>query len=90
MLDKRTVMFDPVLLLKNNKTKLLFQDLLSFELLDINIVQELEKIPYNRLGKESIITRTFLISQSRSVQKRNIPSVMKNLIAVCSSVLITL
>lgn len=32
--------------------KLLFQDLLSFELLDINIVQELEKVPYNsRVGK---------------------------------------
>lgn len=34
------------------KKKLLFQDLLSFELLDINIVQELEKVPYNsRVGK---------------------------------------
>ncbi len=48
---------------------LFFQDLLSFELLDINIVQELEKVPANTpAGKASFWSQLCNISSGSAPQ----------------------
>lgn len=75
LLDKEAVKFDLVLSIvkKKKQKKLEFQDLLSFELLDINIVQELEKFHNSsRAGKESANTLT--ISQ----RKKKITSLLSD------------
>lgn len=51
---------------QTNVQSLVVQDLLSFELLDINIVQELEKVPANTpVGKASLWLQLCNISSGR-------------------------
>lgn len=52
--------------LSNVQSLVVVQDLLSFELLDINIVQELEKVPANTpVGKASLWLQLCNISSGR-------------------------
>lgn len=44
-----------------------FQDLLSFELLDINIVQELERVPHNTPVGKNVTWSTLFINRPSSI-----------------------
>lgn len=70
--DNTICLFSDVCLITNVQSLVIFQDLLSFELLDINIVQELEKVPANTpAGKASFWSQLCNIS-SCSVPQRHV------------------